>query len=55
MALLTLVDADSLEENTSLASSDETVASLDFSSGHDECDLKVAEKVVCAQRGISKH
>ena len=55
VALLILVDAHSLEEDTSLASSDESIASLDFSSGHDECNLKVAKKVVCAQRGISKH
>ena len=44
VALLFLVDAHSLEEDTSLASSDESIASLNFSSGHNECDLKVAEK-----------
>ena len=50
MALL--FDASSLQGDASLlASTDESVASLDFS-GHDGHDLKMANKVVRARDGI---
>ena len=46
-----LIDAHPLEEGASLASTDEMVASLDFS-GHDDHDLKILHQFVRAQFGF---
>ena len=42
-----LIDAHPLEENASLASSNESVASLDFS-GHDDHNLMISNQFVGA-------
>ena len=47
-----LIDAHPLEEDASLASSDECVASFDFFS-HDDHNLKAANQFVGARFGFS--